>query len=482
MKLGVCVPYRNRESHLKEFIPKVGKYLEDRGIDYQIYFGHQVDDKLFNRGATKNITAEWAFKEGCDYIVWHDIDMIPEDGGGADYSYPKEAPRHIATQISQMGYELKYEEYFGGAVLFTKEQVEKTNGYSNDYWDWGMEDDDLFWRCNLEGYVVNTNLEYTKQPKSFISFNGKDSYVEIPCTRSLRNLTSRSHTISVLVRAHQQEEKVPIWLVGDMDRRFCEYPILRRPGYDYGLSYNNSRAYTAQLWNNQREHLYQWMKRYENQWAWVTLVVDENNVHFYMNGKESDARWGTGTPSPLHFEGMLKRYGNVDYYLGTTTSISDDDPSKWFKGDIADVKMWNRALTNDEVSNLHKQYSNDGLVLHYDFENGSLMDKTSNENHAQSFNCTLHHEQIEIPFTKVPHRVPGKMYCLPHKDEGLVKNENGKQVWAKGETTARNERRFVKEMQQGKWDYKSDGIKQLKYELVSVEEITPRAKFINIKL
>jgi hypothetical protein len=482
MKLGVCVPYRNRESHLKEFIPKVGKYLEDRGIDYQIYFGHQVDDKLFNRGATKNIAAEWAFKEGCDYIVWHDIDMIPEDGGGADYSYPKEAPRHIATQISQMGYELKYEEYFGGAVLFTKEQVEKTNGYSNDYWDWGMEDDDLFWRCNLEGYVVNTNLEYTKQPKSFISFNGKDSYVEIPCTRSLRNLTSRSHTISVLVRAHQQEEKVPIWLVGDMDRRFCEYPILRRPGYDYGLSYNNSRAYTAQLWNNQREHLYQWMKRYENQWAWVTLVVDENNVHFYMNGKESDARWGTGTPSPLHFEGMLKRYGNVDYYLGTTTSISDDNPSKWFKGDIADVKMWNRALTNDEVSNLHKQYSNDGLVLHYDFENGSLMDKTSNENHAQSFNCTLHHEQIEIPFTKVPHRVPGKMYCLPHKDEGLVKNENGKQVWAKGETTARNERRFVKEMQQGKWDYKSDGIKQLKYELVSVEEITPRAKFINIKL
>ena len=78
--------------------------------------------------------------------------------------------------------------------------------------------------------------------QSFLSFNGKNSHVHIPCTRSLRNLTSRSHTISVLVRAHQQEEKVPIWLVGDEDRRFCEYPILRRPGYDYGLSYNNSEA------------------------------------------------------------------------------------------------------------------------------------------------------------------------------------------------------------------------------------------------
>ena len=73
------------------------------------------------------------------------------------------------------------------------------------------------------------------------------------------------------------------------------------------------------------------------------------------------------------------------------------------------------------------------------------------------------------------------MYCLDHKDEGLV-TIGGIDKWAKGETTARNERRFVKEMQGGTWDYKSDGIKQLKYELVSVEEITPKAKFINIKL
>ena len=47
MKLGVCVPYRNRESHLKEFVPKVGAYLESKGIDYCMYFAHQVDDKLF---------------------------------------------------------------------------------------------------------------------------------------------------------------------------------------------------------------------------------------------------------------------------------------------------------------------------------------------------------------------------------------------------------------------------------------------------
>ena len=62
----------------------------------------------------------------------------------------------------------------------------------------------------------------------------------------------------------------------------------------------------------------------------ITLVVDGNNIHLYMNGKESDARWGTGTHSPQEFEGMLKRYGNVNYYLGTTTSVREDDVSKWF--------------------------------------------------------------------------------------------------------------------------------------------------------
>ena len=79
--------------------------------------------------------------------------------------------------------------------------------------------------------------------------------------------------------------------------------------------------------------------------------------------------------------------------------------------------------------------------------------------------------------TIIPHRRDGKFRCLPHKDEGLV---NGK--WAKGPTTARNERRYVLEMQQGKINYKQDGIKQLKYTFVGEEKLTPWAKMLNIEL
>ena len=102
-------------------------------------------------------------------------------------------------------------------------------------------------------------------------------------------------------------------------------------------------------------------------------------------------------------------------------------------------------------------------------------------NDGINFNCEHKSEKIDIPHTTVPHRVPGRMLCLEHEDEGLVER-GGSIKWKKGETTARNERRFVHEMQQGKWDYKSDGIKQVKYELVGIEEISPKAKFINIKL
>src|SRR6056300_656330 len=465
MKLGVCVPYRNREEHLNIFVPRVGKHLKEQGIDFQMYFCHQVDDKLFNRGATKNIAAKHAFEEGCDYIVWHDIDMIPEKG--ADYSYPKDNPIHLATRISQMEYRLKYHEYFGGAVLFTKEQVEKTNGYSNDYWDWGMEDDDLFWRCHLEGYTNDTYLDVPFTKKEILKFDGEGGWAKLPKSRELRNFNNSSYTVSVLVRAYQQPNKNDIFLIGAKDKKYVEYPILRIPGYDYGISFNNSRALSFQYWNIFNQHNYMWLKRYDGQWSWLTVVVDaeKNLSHFYLNGTEVDSKAGHGSESPWKFNGKLKRYTSKDVYLGVTPSLSEDDPAKFFKGDIADVKIWDRALSQQEVLTLPNEYPLDNLIYKYNIEE------------LEKHSCKEVTEEVKVPNSIIPHRRIARFTCLPHKDEGLV---NGK--WAKGETTARNERRYVLEMQKGTWDYKSDGIKQVKYKLVSEEKLTPWAKMINIEL
>jgi hypothetical protein len=467
-KLGVCVPYRNREEHLKEFIPIVSKFLESKNIDFKIYFAHQTDDKLFNRGAMKNIAAKHAFEDGCDYIVWHDIDMVPEDDT-CDYSFPNDNPQHIAVRISQSDYQLKYEEYFGGAVVFSKEQVERTNGYSNDYWDWGMEDDDLFWRCVKEGYANKTKLDYNEE-QVVAYFNGVDSKIEFKPSREQRACLSDSHTVSVLVKADQQIEKVPIWLIGDSERQFVEYPIFRKPGYDWGLSFNNSRAYTMQLWDRMKNHIYQWIKRYENQWSWVTMAVDAENkkVHFYLNGRESDARLGTGTQSPFGYDEPLKRYGSEPFYIGYSKSPTES----FFKGAIASIAMWDRCLTPDEIKNIHIQFPQDNLIL--DIFSMGLDFGISN-------NIEIKTENIEIPHTILPHRKDGKFRCLPHQTEGLI-NEGGIEKWAKGETTAKNERRYILEMQQDKIDYKSDGINSVNYELVSVDIIDGKHQMINVKL
>jgi hypothetical protein len=37
-------------------------------------------------------------------------------------------------------------------------------------------------------------------------------------------------------------------------------------------------------------------------------------------------------------------------------------------------------------------------------------------------------------------------------------------------------------MQEGTWDYKKDGIKQVKYTLVGEDKLTPWAKMLNIEL
>ena len=42
---------------------------------------------------------------------------------------------------------LPYASIFGGVGSFTREHFERINGFSNMFWGWGGEDDDLYTRC-----------------------------------------------------------------------------------------------------------------------------------------------------------------------------------------------------------------------------------------------------------------------------------------------------------------------------------------------
>jgi len=458
-KLGICIPYRNRKEHLERLIPHLTKHLNNQGIDHSFYVGHQVDDKLFNRGTMKNIAAYYAFKDGCDYVAWHDVDMLPHEE--CDYSYPETTPIHIATKLSKYQYGLGYDQYFGGVVLFTKEQAERTNGYSNDYWDWGQEDDDLFWRCHFEEMTTGRTIRVDNN-KTIAKFDGEKSAIFIPTNREISSCLHNDHTITLTFNAEQQDEKVPIWLVGDENKRFIEYPLLRKDGsWTWGLSFNNSRAVTMNVFDRTNMRHYNWAKRYEGMWTQVTLSYnsEEKSAYFYINDELICQMNGIKENTPFPINNDLKTHDAIKpFILGFCPHTNTR-----YKGKICDFKIYNKFFSN--INDIPK--NTDDIVLDFNFNNENIIKQ----------DVEIVNEDIEIIENVVPFRRDGRFYCLPHIDEGFI---NGR--WAKGETTARNEKRFVTEMQQRKIDYKKDGLNNLKFKLVKTVMFTDNCKMYNVTL
>ena len=52
-------------------------------------------------------------------------------------------------------YRLPYPSIFGGVSAMTKAQFQKVNGFSNMFWGWGGEDDDMSNRVRHHGYHIS---------------------------------------------------------------------------------------------------------------------------------------------------------------------------------------------------------------------------------------------------------------------------------------------------------------------------------------
>jgi len=460
-KLGICIPYRNRKEHIEKLIPHLSEYLNKQGIEHKFYVGHQVDDKLFNRGGMKNIAAHYAFEDGCDYVAWHDVDMLAHED--ADYSYPEETPIHISTKLSKYNYGLGYDQYFGGVVLFNKEQAYRTNGYSNDYWDWGQEDDDLFYRCFFEDYTTG-KIYKSYENKLVANFNGDNSAMLLPSTKEVSNCLTKNHTISVLFKAEQQPDKVPIFLVGDQEKKYVEFPILRKHNsWTWGLSFNNSRTVNMTVFDMFNNYHNNWAKKHEGEWTWVTISYNQRSkeLYFYVNDELVTNQNGIKENKPFLIEDSLKKHTFTDpFILGYC-----NNQLNFFKGQIAEIKIFNKFF--EDVNEIFNE------------ENEPILNMNLIEDYEKD-NVTITNETFNVIENIIPIRREGNFYCIHHEDEGFVDGN-----WKKGETTAKNEKRFVTEMQQGKINYKEDGLKQI-LDVLDVENVDqtlyPNTMFINCKM
>lgn len=153
VKMSLIIPYRNRYEHLSILARHIHPMLKKQNLDYRIIVVEQAGDTPFNRAILFNIGYQEALKFD-DYtcFVFHDVDLIPEDYRN-DYGCSS-SPRHLSVAVDKFNYRLPYPTIFGGAGSFTKHDFQLINGFSNQFWGWGGEDDDLYKRITAVGLTL----------------------------------------------------------------------------------------------------------------------------------------------------------------------------------------------------------------------------------------------------------------------------------------------------------------------------------------
>ena len=150
---AIVVPYLRREKNLAELLVKLHPFLQRQFIHYRIFVAEQHNaHHPWNKGRLYNKAFEY-IKENYPNVncfIMHDVDLIPE----SDYNlYQCDnvafTPRHLSKVILRNenyilpdSYkESAYELLIGGVLCIKPPVYERINGFSNEFWEWGAEDD-----------------------------------------------------------------------------------------------------------------------------------------------------------------------------------------------------------------------------------------------------------------------------------------------------------------------------------------------------
>ncbi|XP_065409766.1 beta-1,4-galactosyltransferase 2 isoform X2 [Chrysemys picta bellii] len=166
-KVAILIPFRHREHHLRYWLHYLHPILRRQKVAYGIYIINQYGEDTFNRAKLLNVGFLEALKDEDDYdcFIFSDVDLVPMDDRNLYRCY--EQPRHFAIAMDKFSFRLPYAGYFGGVSGLSRSQFLKINGFPNEYWGWGGEDDDIFNRFTK---IQNTKVTMKRDGISSLQY------------------------------------------------------------------------------------------------------------------------------------------------------------------------------------------------------------------------------------------------------------------------------------------------------------------------
>ena len=451
-KLGVIVPYRDREEQLKSFLSHMSEYLDT--VDHTVIIVEQSDGNDFNRGKLLNIGFNAALKEGCDYVVFHDIDLLPVK---ADYSY-SDRPTHLIGSIdTPKGFQRTlFDQYFGGVTIFPVSIFQEINGYSNEYWGWGYEDDNLMLRCTSNKILVDyKEVDQRERFGMGLKFNGKDAFVACPNVfNSVRDFTINT---TVSIDKISNHEKA----ITD------EYSIFSIPGFDTTLTYNSFRNFAFQFWKKDLSSMNISSPHYPDGTYNITVTISNRKsprrVTLWINGQQIGM---------LDYDKMMDLKKEKYYYLGVgDPNREDTEKRNHLNGTLSHFAVYGELLSQTDIQRLGANITRSLFttievkpIVYYDgkyMKDKELIDLSGNNRHATGFNT--YHKETDFKTSKkvpIPFRRKGIFKAIKHEENGYVDG-----YWKSWQSRV-NQVEFFKQFYNGGFNSLKEGLNTLYFQIL----------------
>ena len=210
MVMNVIVAYRDpgdgsRKEQLRIFKEQMNLIFKDQ-TDIQFYIIEQESSRpdygllpelikqpnsemaKFNLGLLKNIGFELASKKKSkkkNYYILTDVDLLPSMNLIKEYlKYPTN-PIHLANKGTRYNMNGKDANFLGGVISVSDKDFIKANGYPNNFWGWGGEDNALNRRFRDNRLRVEKPKEHVIDLEK-LDLNEKLTKLRVDQTKELR--------------------------------------------------------------------------------------------------------------------------------------------------------------------------------------------------------------------------------------------------------------------------------------------------------